>query len=338
MRLLVITQKVDKEDQVLGFFHKWLEKLAERFEKIYVICLQKGDYNLPDNVEVFSLGKEKIVASSWQPVARIKYFLNFHKHVWNLKKDYDVVFVHMNQEYILMGGVFWKMLGKKIYFWRNHPQGSLLTRIAVWFSDKVFYTSSGSYTAKFKKAIKMPAGVDVESFKPQTANRKKNSILSLGRISPIKNIHTLVEALKILDEKKINFEADIYGDPLPKDEKYYGSLKTQVQNLDLASKVKFHPGVSNYKTPEIYNTHDIFVNLTPSGSLDKTIFEAALCGCITAVCPGASPEAVAQKLEYWLKAGEDEKNNEKKKLALDALENHSLGALIDKLLIYLNDE
>ena len=79
MKLLIITQKVDINDDVLGFFHRWIEEFAKHCEKITVICLQKGEYNLPDNVKVLSLGKEGAMA-------KIKYALNFYKYIWQERK------------------------------------------------------------------------------------------------------------------------------------------------------------------------------------------------------------------------------------------------------------
>ena len=58
MKLLIITQKVNREDSVLGFFHSWIREFATHFEKVTVICLEKGTYDLPQNVAVLSLGKE----------------------------------------------------------------------------------------------------------------------------------------------------------------------------------------------------------------------------------------------------------------------------------------
>jgi hypothetical protein len=57
-KLLILTQKVDKDDGVLGFFHAWIAALAVRFDGITVICLEKGACELPGNVTVLSLGKE----------------------------------------------------------------------------------------------------------------------------------------------------------------------------------------------------------------------------------------------------------------------------------------
>jgi len=69
MRLLIITQKVDKNDPILGFFHRWIEEFAKYCQSIIVICLQKGEYNLPKNIKILSLGKEK-------GKSKIKYIFN----------------------------------------------------------------------------------------------------------------------------------------------------------------------------------------------------------------------------------------------------------------------
>ena len=350
MKILILTQKIDRDDPILGFFHNWVLRLAEKFESVAVVCLQKGKFDLPKNVQVFSLGKEKsVVSSQYLVVRKVQYILNFYKFVWNERQNYDSVFVHMNQEYVLLGGFIWKIMGKKIYFWRNHPAGNLLTNIAVFFSEKVFYTAPNSYTARFAKSVKMPVGIDTEKF-PTCPNdsvgrvsnfqfsnqkRQKNSILSLGRISPVKNVHIMVEAAKILKEKNIDFVFDIVGDPVnPEDFDYKNKLPTDFVN--------FMPAVSNDQTPEMYKNHEIFVNLTES--FDKTIIEAAICGALPIIANKSleneidasliaelSPKSVAERLGYWLKASEEEKERTRQKLAKYVLENHSLDTLIKKL-------
>ena len=50
--LLIITQKVDRDDQLLGFFIPWLRKFADHFEKVTVLCLEQGSFNLPNLVQV----------------------------------------------------------------------------------------------------------------------------------------------------------------------------------------------------------------------------------------------------------------------------------------------
>ncbi len=38
MRLLITTQKVDKKDPILGFFHRWLEEFDKHRERLRVVC------------------------------------------------------------------------------------------------------------------------------------------------------------------------------------------------------------------------------------------------------------------------------------------------------------
>jgi len=274
MRLLILTQKVDEDDPILGFFHGWLKEFSKHFEKITVICLEKGKYNLPSNVRVLSLGKEL-------GTSKLKKLFTFYFLLFTLRKQYDSVFIHMNQEYVILGWKFWKLFGKKIYMWRNHSSGNFLTRLAIFFCDKVFCTSSESFTAKFKKSEIMPVGVDTRVFKPnESIERKQNSILFLGRIAPIKKPNIFIEALKLLHQRGDNFSASIYGNPMPEHKNFYLNLQRTVQNSGLNGKVSFYPAVPNYETPGIYASYDIFVNLSPDGLYDKTMFEAMSSGAL----------------------------------------------------------
>lgn len=271
MRLLIITQKIDRKDPVLGFVHRWVEEFSKRVRRITVVCLYKGDYDLPGNVAVLSLGKEK-----WKSTAKYVFLLFYFS--LRYANRYDAILVHMNQEYILAAGWLWRMLGKRVYMWRNHFAGSIATDIASVFCTKIFCTSHYSYTAKYKKTKFMPVGVDTEFFRPDlTVKRVPRSVLSLGRVSPSKNIHTLISALEILKKDDVSFSLDVFGNAT--DQTYADSLHEQVKTAGLLSYVKFFAGVPNRDTPKVYSAHEIFVNLSPNGMYDKTIFEAMACGC-----------------------------------------------------------
>lgn len=268
MRILVVTQKVDRKDPVLGFFHRWIEEFAKRYKFVTVVCLEMGEYHLPVNVKVLSLGKE-------EGKSRFKYILRFFKYIWQERKNYDAVFVHMNQEYVLLGWKFWKLWHKKIFLWRNHAKGNWMTKLAVLFSNKVFCTSPSSYAAKFKKTIIMPVGIDTDFFKPDpSVIRKTGSVLFLGRIAPVKKVLEFVDWLKTE-----NFEtATIVGSALPKDLWYEKKVHERVWTNGLNSKVKFVAAVTQEEARKLYQSHETYVNFTPAGSMDKTIIEAAACG------------------------------------------------------------
>ena len=264
MRLLIITQKVDKNDSILGFFHRWIEEFAKNFEKVIIICLEMGEYNLPKNVQVLSLGKETHRSN-------VQYIVHFYKYIWRERKNYDAVFVHMNQEYVLLGWKFWKLWCKRIYLWRNHAKGNLFTRLAVLFSDKVFCTSPQSYAARFKKTKLMPVGIDTDFFKPDPSVPKKpNSILFLGRIAPVKKVFEFVEWFNKLDGK---FIATVAGSALPCDKDYERLVQSRASD-----RIRFVGAVTQEQALKLYQSHETYVNFTPAGSMDKTILEAAACG------------------------------------------------------------
>ncbi|MEK7596631.1 MAG: glycosyltransferase family 4 protein [Patescibacteria group bacterium] len=339
MRLLFFTQALDTDDPILSVYARWVSEFSRHFEFITVVCLKVGEYSLPKNIRAFSLGKES-------GESRLKYIWNFYYFIFKERKGDDAVFVHMNQEYILLGGLFWKMMGKKIYMWRNHHAGSIFTDIAVAFCTKVFCTSKFSYTAKYKKTAIMPVGIDTGFFvkKPEIAKIPR-SILFLSRMAPVKKPHIFIRALALLKNRGISFRASFFGDPLSADERYYNSLKEMVALEGLVELVRFYPGVSNDQTVEIFNEHEIFVNLSPSGMYDKTIFEAMACETmilatnknLTGLIPESftamedDAENIAMKLEKLLAFSSDEKTKWGSELRRVAVEHHSLRELGNKL-------
>ena len=292
MKLLILTQKIDKADPVLGFMHGWLLEFAKNFEKITAICLEFGTHSLPKNVQVFSLGKER-------GESRLKYIWNFYKYISRERKNYDAVFVHMNQEYVLLGGLVWKILGKKIVFWYNHTCGNLLTRVAMFFADIVCHTSPFAYTAGTKKSQQMPAGIDMNVFKPEEKiNRNPKNIMYVGRIAPLKKVDVLVEAAKILDREGIDFVLDIYGAAAAKDNHYFEELKKISVALQDKGKLFFRGAVPNTQTPLIFNAHLVSVNLTPKGNYDKTVLEGMACGTLPLVSSSAFNDIIPAEFRF----------------------------------------
>ena len=338
MKLLIITQKVSKNDTILGFVHRWIVEFSKTFDSIVVICLEKGEYDLPGNVKVLSLGKE-------ERQSRIQYLIHFYWYIQHERKNYDAVLVHMNEEYAFLAGWLWRLWGKKVAMWRNHPSGSIFTDIAAMFCNKVFCTSKYSYTAKYKKTTLMPVGIDTDIFKPSNVKKTPHSILFLARIAPFKRPDIFIDSLNILKNKGVKFTASIYGDPLPKDVEYYESLKVKASEFGLNGNLSFCAGIPNEQTPSIYSAYDIFVNLSPSGMYDKTIFEAMACGCLSLssnknltgiVSPAllfeeANKEDLASKLEALIKISETEKEANRLNSLQLTRSRHSLSALAEML-------
>lgn len=268
MKLLFITQTLDEKSPVLGFVHRWVARFAESFETVDVIALSVGEHNLSKNVSVHSLGKE-------EGGNTFLYTLRFYNTLGSLRNKYDAVFVHMNPEYVVLAGWLWKLAGKKVALWYNHTVGSVWLKIAQPFTDTVFHTSPFAYTARYKNAKRMPAGIDTDVFKPQNVPRIPKSLYFQGRVAPAKRVHVILEAFKTLYAAGDASLLTIVG---PEDEAYTRPLKAKYADLIKAGAVVFKGPVKNTDTPALYSAHTASVNLTDRGNYDKTVLESLACG------------------------------------------------------------
>ncbi|MCG2701217.1 glycosyltransferase family 4 protein [Candidatus Parcubacteria bacterium] len=389
MKLLIITQKVDINDDVLGFMHGWIEEFAKQFEFITVICLYQGECDLPDNVKVLSLGKECYAFGS--PATngahtnnakndkyrfkKLRYVWRFYKYIWQERKNYDKVFVHMNTEYIVLGGLFWRMFGKKIVLWYAHGHVPFSLKIAEKLTDIIFTSTDSGCRLKSKKIKVVGQGIDITRFQtpPSSADRgwvsdfpatkqvwrgagrfQKNNnmfrIITVGRISPIKDYETLINAVEILAEDNIELKVDIIGDAgLFEQKEYLANLKNLVKEKRLDNVVNFVGAIPNKDIASYLKSADIFVNMSHTGSLDKAILEAMACGLSVLTCNEALENVLGKYKEMLMYAKGDYKDLAKKiKFLLDAdkherekigeylrdivIKDHNLEKLIKKII------
>ncbi len=268
MKLLIITQAVDSEDPILGFFVRWIEEFAKHAERIEVICLKEGKHSLPANVRVHSLGKEK-------GVSRIKYILNFYTYIWRLRRDYDTVFVHMNPEYVVLGGLFWRIWKKRIAFWYLHKNVDLKLRIAVFFANIILTASKESFRLHTKKLNIVGHGIPTNLFIcPMQEMSGTLRILTAGRISKTKNISLLLDAADILTARGVPFMLVIAGAPVTAaDIKYAERVYARA-----GSTVQFVGPKTQSEIAALLCEANVFVNLGENGSMDKAVLEALCAG------------------------------------------------------------
>ncbi len=273
MKLLIFTQKIDRNDDVLGFFHGWIAEFAKHCDEVIAVGLFVGEHDLPKNVRVYSLGKEG-------GVSRIKYLWNFFRIIWNERKNYDAVFVHMNQVYVLLGGIFWKLIGKKVALWYTHKQVDISLRTAVIFADIIFTASIESFRIPTIKRHVMGHGINVADYRkvglvPDPVFR----IISIGRVSRTKGYDILFDALEILKQEGVAIRTHIVGGPLTDEDKIYmNALRADVARRGFDTDVVWVGPVSHHAILPYLAQADLFVNMSGTGSLDKAVLEAMAAG------------------------------------------------------------
>lgn len=347
MRLLIITQKVDINDDNLGFFHGWIEKFSEKLEKVYVVCLTKDDYNLPSNVSVYSMGKEK-------GTSKIGQFFRLQKHLTQVLPGVDGVFVHMCPIYVMASFPLVKIFRKKIVLWYAHAGASLLVKIAEKLVSNILTPSKDSFVHKGKKVIVTGHGIDVGLFKPgynvNTTNEK--TILSAGRIAPVKDLETLVRAIDILVNQKNlkNIRARVIGSALEDyEKKHLEHLKSLIKEKRLQDYIEFSGGVPNREMTGAYQESDIFVNMQAEGGAGKAVLEAMACGTPVVLCTSTFNDLLsnfkdevifeeknskdfAEKLLNCLNFSKEKKSAYSNLLRNIVINNHNLDNLIEKII------
>lgn len=277
MKLLILTQKVDDADGLLGFFHDWLKEFANNFSQVTVICLYKGKYDLPANVRVLSLGKED------RP-SRWRYLWRFYKYLWLVRHDYDAVFVHMNVVYVILAGLIWRLQGKIIGLWYAHKAVNFKLRLAELLADIIFTASPESFRLASAKVKIVGHGIDIDKFCLKdwaTARQDKLQIVSVGRISEIKNQLLLIKAVDILvHELGIkNITLSFIGSPPNLDGlRYAALLKEEIKKRRLEDYIDWIGNIPNKDLPYYYQQADLSINLCPTGGLDKVVLESLACG------------------------------------------------------------
>lgn len=273
--LLVYCQAMDRNDNALGFFVDWIAELAQHHPHITVACLKRGDDSgLPHNVTVCSLGKD-------EGKGRMTYIARALSIAWKQRAHYDSVFVHMNEEYPLLCGWLWRLMGKRVSMWRNHHSGTWRTRVAGWMCDRVLCTSRFSYTASFPNNRLMPVGVNLSRFSIDAAvARSPKKVLFLARLDCSKGVEVVIHAFAHVVKKVPDAMLEIVGSPTDPQSPYPAELAALVQELKLSEHVSFVGSIANAQTPQVYRGAAVFVNASSSGMYDKTIFEAMACGCV----------------------------------------------------------
>jgi len=286
MKLLIVTQAVDENDPVLGFFTNWLAVFATRFSRIEVICLREGKHALPENVRIWSLGKEKTARESaradvlsdmiYHITRRIVFSFRFVSLVWRLRHEYDAVLVHMNPEYVILGGAWWRAAGKKVALWYNHPHKGVRFTLAALLANKLFYTSPYAAPAGRAKAIRMPAGIDTMLFSPPSSSAKRERALVYvqGRVAPSKRVDAMLRAVRTLREKIPAARIVLAG---PVDPNYDEMLRWEFEDLVKANALTFAGSVPNAKSPANFSAAGVSMNLAASGHFDKSVLEALAC-------------------------------------------------------------
>lgn len=275
MKLLIVTQKIDSNDENLGAFYYWFEEFGRLCEKVTIIGDACGTVPSSSSLECHSLGKER-------GVSRLRRLWKF----WELFSYHyarcDAVFFHMIPRYVLIAAPFLVSLKRASALWYAHKSVTAELRLAERLVDYVFTSSKEGFRIPSKKVIWTGQAINTDLFRPTAMSEAHEELrlISVGRIAPVKNYEVLLKACILLKAQwPRKWTLALVGGPLlSRDGEYQRSLEHFIAAQGLDSCISFTGPRHYLEIPALLNASDLFINVSSTGSLDKAVLEAMACG------------------------------------------------------------
>ncbi len=349
--LLIVTQAVDREDENLGAFYCWFEELAKKYPAMTILAGRRGKTDFPSHVEIYTWEGRFFLSRLW------KFWALFSRRY----AAADAVFFHQIPEFVLAAAPFLLGARKKrnAALWYAHKSVTLRLRLAELLVDWVISSSQEGFRLPSKKVVFVGQAINTEIFEPSPRSDHRSNqgqapgselrLISIGRIAPIKDYETILRACAILkDTYGAPWTFSLIGGPIrERDVRYLNFLQDLSRNLGIHERVRFLGARPFSEIHELLRAHDLFLNASRTGSLDKAVLEAMACGLTVITANEAyrphvpapyfleyvSPQFLAQRIKTL---ADDPRPN----MALRdiVLKNHSLKKTIDKIAAVLSTQ
>lgn len=331
---------------MLAFTPRWIAAVAAHVDAVDVVTMTKGEYALPPNVRVFSVGKER----GYSEPRRV---FEFYRILIGLlaKHRYVGCFSHMMPLFTIMGSPLLRLAHVPVTTWFAHPTLSWQVKAAHALSRHMVASVATAYPWRQDdgKFVVIGQGIDTVLFAPDgKPPASPPEILSVSRVSRVKDQATLVRAAARLRERGVGpFRVKILGEAV--DPVYAAEVATLIDELGLQDCVAMQPNMRMEALPDVYRACTVHVNLTPTGSGDKVAWEAMSCARPCAYAnegfdetagsarevlhfPHGDADALAERLEALLAMSQAERDAIGAETRRGVERLHSIGRLARRIL------
>lgn len=279
MRLLFVTQKLDAEDPVLAQTVDLVRELAERFDRVQVLCDSVGRHDLPTNVSVRTFGHRTRAGRG------LRFERGLAASIGPRATRPDAILVHMVPLFVLLAAPLAKPLRVPMLLWYTHWHASRALRLALPLLDRVLSVSEGSFPLATPKLVATGHAIDVDRFAPagQRTQDGRLRLLALGRTARWKGYDTMLVAVERAVARGLDVELEIRGPQVTEDERAHRDEleAAAADSPGLSGRISIEPPLARAELPALLARADALLSATqPRGSetLDKVVYEAAACG------------------------------------------------------------
>ena len=268
--LIIYNLETDLDSQVLAAAHDWIEAFASQVDKVFVYSTHVGRTNLPSNVVVKELGGGTFLKRL------VGLFRVYKSFVTSLKFRSNVcVFHHMSPRTLLIVGTLYKVAGIKQGLWYSHSKKSPSLKYSQGLANKIFTSTPSAIPIANGRVRYVGHGIKSKSLLGALDNSKvkREGILALGRIVPVKNIEAVISAVS--ESKYKDLKLTCIGPYSPE-----GQYVKFISDFAVSQQVelRLEQALPYSKIPQALVGFKFIFTGTPR-SVDKAVIEGAMSGC-----------------------------------------------------------
>jgi glycosyltransferase involved in cell wall biosynthesis len=229
-------------------------------------------------VTVYSLGKE---LGRSEPRRLLTYYRLVHRVF--TERPIDACFAHMAPLFAALFAPIAKPRGIPTLLWFAHASVTPTLRLAHAMVDRCVTPTRGSFPLPSSKLAIVGHGIDTELFHPpeQRPCSYAQTAVSVGRITPIKRIEEMLEAVAILRaDRGLGLRLELVGGPATtRDHGYLSGLRRKAAELGVEGLVGFRGPFPYGQVAGHYHAGALALSLS-GGAMEKATLEAMASGCV----------------------------------------------------------
>ncbi|HEX6978361.1 MAG TPA: glycosyltransferase family 4 protein [Alphaproteobacteria bacterium] len=279
MRVLIINFEMDEDSGVLAWQASVARRIARHVEAVAVFTERLGHVRRPANMEIEvmprrPLGIPRRLGSGWL----------INPQLFRLCRRFrpDVCFIHMAHEWSYRFAPVLRVLGIPVLMWYAHGSVPLGLRLSTLCATQCVTSTPEGFRLRTPKLRVIGQAIDTDLFRIPADRQPGQDIVYVGRVSRRKRIEHLIEAMAILHGSAAGkgIRLRIVGPMLTLDDLAYDrELRSSVYAKGLHDTVLFEGFMPQRFTPRLYRSAFLHLNVSETGSMDKTVMEALACGC-----------------------------------------------------------
>jgi len=279
MKLLVINFEMDELSAVLSWQAEVVYNLAINCDRVVVLTEKMGQVSIPHNVSIVQLSS--IIKKSANKIEKI---VSLNTYVYNLIKtlDIDVCFIHMAHEWAYRLYPAFKAANIPVLLWYAHGSVTKKLKIAHKCVDRVVTSTPEGFRIPSSKVHVIGQGINTKEFPTLVYKSHMYNMIYVGRISKRKNIELLVDVVQEIKElaPELPIRLKLIGPSLTLDDLSYDhDVRIKVWKAGLQDRIDFIGYVPQKFLCRYYEDAFVHINVSRTGSMDKSVLESLAMGC-----------------------------------------------------------